>query len=143
MTVVHKKILVNYSAEQMFKLVESVEAYPEFLPWCNDVNVTHRQENNLLAKLIINYYGFKQSFTTKNFSVPPKHITMYLVEGPFKKFEAYWSFKECINHTCQIQFNMQYEFSSNFLNSIFGSMFNIIVNNLVNSFCKRAKQIYG
>lgn len=143
MVIVHKKILINYSAEQMFKLVESVEAYPEFLPWCSGVHVKHRQKNNLLAKLKINYHGFTQSFTTENFNVPSKHITMSLVEGPFTQFEAYWNFKELFNQTSQIQFNMQYEFSNSFLDLMFGSVFNIIVNNLVNSFYKRAKQIYG
>ena len=31
---INRSALVPYSAEQMFELVNNVEKYPEFLPWC-------------------------------------------------------------------------------------------------------------
>lgn len=143
MAVVHKTVLINYSAEQMFKLVDRVEDYPEFLPWCGGVEVDERQGDKLKAKLKINYHGLKQSFTTENTNTPPSSMTMHLVEGPFKHFEARWNFKALRDDACKIEFDMQYEFSSRILESVIGPVFSMIANSFVDSFCKRAEQIYG
>ena len=34
MALVEKTVLVPHTAEQMFKLVDEVEEYPQFMPWC-------------------------------------------------------------------------------------------------------------
>ena len=143
MAVVHKTVLINYSAEQMFKLVDRVEDYPEFLPWCGGVDVEERLGDKLKAKLKINYHGLKQSFTTENTNTPPSSMTMHLVEGPFKHFEARWNFRALREDACKIEFDMQYEFSSRILESVIGPVFSMIANSFVDSFCKRAEQIYG
>jgi ribosome-associated toxin RatA of RatAB toxin-antitoxin module len=83
MAVVHKTVFIGYSAAQMFALVEQVEKYPEFLPWCGEVKVAERSETNLIATLAINFHGIKQSFTTKNINQPPHSMQMNLVDGPF------------------------------------------------------------
>ena len=143
MAVVHKTVLVAYSAEQMFKLVDRVEDYPQFLPWCGGVDVQDRQQDKLKAKIKINYHGLKQSFTTENTNVAPTNMSMQLVEGPFKHFEARWHFKALREDACKIEFDMQYEFSSRILESVIGPVFSMIANSFVDSFCKRAEVIYG
>ncbi|KAF1036845.1 MAG: Persistence and stress-resistance toxin PasT [Herbaspirillum frisingense] len=143
MAVVHKTVLINYSAEQMFNLVDRVEDYPEFLPWCGGVEVSERGEHSLTAKLKINYHGLKQSFSTQNTNVRPTSMTMRLVEGPFKHFEGRWHFKALREDACKIEFDMEYEFSSRILEGVIGPVFNMIANSFVDSFCKRAEQIYG
>ncbi|MFJ3044899.1 type II toxin-antitoxin system RatA family toxin [Herbaspirillum chlorophenolicum] len=143
MAVVHKTVLINYSAEQMFNLVDQVENYPEFLPWCGGVEVAERGEHSLTAKLKINYHGLKQSFSTQNTNVRPTSMTMRLVEGPFKHFEGRWHFKPLREDACKIEFDMEYEFSSRLLEGVIGPVFSMIANSFVDSFCKRAEQIYG
>jgi ribosome-associated toxin RatA of RatAB toxin-antitoxin module len=143
MAVVHKTVLINYSAEQMFHLVDRVEEYPEFLPWCGGVEVAERGEHGLTAKLKINYHGLKQSFSTQNTNERPTSMTMRLVEGPFKHFEGRWRFKALREDACKIEFDMEYEFSSRLLEGVIGPVFNMIANSFVDSFCKRAEQIYG
>ncbi|MHB8849420.1 MAG: type II toxin-antitoxin system RatA family toxin, partial [Burkholderiales bacterium] len=39
MALVNKSVLVAHSARQMFDLVDKVEEYPEFLPWCSGSEV--------------------------------------------------------------------------------------------------------
>jgi ribosome-associated toxin RatA of RatAB toxin-antitoxin module len=143
MAVVHKTVLIGYSAEQMFNLVDRVEDYPEFLPWCGGIEVSERSENTLTAKLKINYHGLKQSFSTQNTNERPNRMTMRLVEGPFKHFEGRWYFKELRADACKIEFDMEYEFSNRLLEGVIGPVFSMIANSFVDSFCKRAEQIYG
>ena len=143
MAVVHKSVFLGYSAEQMFALVDKVEDYPQFLPWCGGVDVRERDENKLVATLFINYHGVKQSFTTENTHLPSKSMTMTLVEGPFKHLEGTWTFKALREDACKIEFDLHYEFSSRILEQFIGPVFSMIANSFVDSFCKRAETIYG
>lgn len=143
MAVVHKTVLLGYSAEQMFALVDRVEDYPQFLPWCGGVEVKEREENRLVASIMINYHGIKQSFTTENTNVRPVSMTMRLLEGPFKQLHGTWTFKPLRADACKIEFDLQYEFSNRLIESIIGPVFNMIATSFVDSFSKRAEEVYG
>jgi ribosome-associated toxin RatA of RatAB toxin-antitoxin module len=143
MAVVHKTVLVGFSAEQMFALVDRVEDYPKFLPWCGGVEVRERKEDSLVATLMINFHGVKQSFTTQNINNRPVAMKMKLLEGPFRQLEGNWTFRSLREDACKIDFDLQYEFSSRILEQIIGPVFNMIANSFVDSFCKRAETVYG
>lgn len=143
MAVVHKSVLLAYSAEQMFVLVENIEDYPKFLPWCGGAEVRKREGNKVLAALTINYHGVKQTFCTENVNTPPTSIEMKLVEGPFKHLDGTWTFKPLRVDACKVEFVLHYEFSSKVLEQLIGPVFNMIANSFVDSFCKRAETVYG
>ena len=143
MAVVHKSVLLGYSAEQMFALVDKVEDYPQFLPWCGGVEVRERDGNRLVATLQINYHGVRQSFTTENINTAPVKMQMRLVDGPFKSLDGTWTFKALRADACKIDFDLRYEFSSRLLEQIIGPVFSVIANSFVDSFCKRAEVVYG
>lgn len=143
MAVVQKNVLVPYSAEQMFALVERVEDYPHFLPWCGGVKVADRQENRLKASLAINYHGIKQSFTTENINIRPSSMEMQLVDGPFRHLHGSWKFIPLREDACKIEFNLKYEFSSKLLEHLIGPVFSKISNSFVDAFCARADAVYG
>lgn len=143
MALVHKSVILGYSAEQMFALVDQVEDYPKFLPWCGGVDVRSRAANTLVATLQINYHGIRQSFTTENSNHAPDTMTMRLVEGPFKLLDGKWNFKPLRIDACKIDFELHYEFSNRLIEGVIGPVFNLIANSFVDSFCKRAEQVYG
>src|SRR5438046_1610572 len=120
MAVVHKSVFLGYSAEQMFMLVNKVEDYPQFLPWCGGVKVQQSDENSLVATLAINYHGVKQTFTTENTNTPPTLIKIVLREGPFKHLTGTWNFKPLRADACKIDFDLQYEFSGKVLEQLIG-----------------------
>lgn len=143
MAVVHKTVFLGYSAAQMFELVAKVEDYPKFLPWCGGVEVQEQGDGKVLATLAIHFRGIKQRFTTANMNTPPTHITMKLVDGPFKSMDGTWSFKELRPDACKVEFDLHYEFSSVILEQLIGPVFGVIANSMVESFCKRAETVYG
>lgn len=143
MAVVHKSVLLGYSAEQMFALVDNIEDYPKFLPWCGGTEVRQRDGEKVIATLQINYHGVKQTFSTENLHVRPVSITMTLLEGPFKHLHGTWTFKALREDACKIDFDLHYEFSSRVLEQVIGPVFNMIANSFVDSFCKRAEVVYG
>ena len=143
MAVVHKTVFVSFSASQMFALVDKVEDYPVFLPWCGEVDVSQRTDEQLTATLSINYHGIKQRFTTKNKNTPPHLMEISLVDGPFKNLHGTWKFTELRPDACKIEFDLQYEFSSKILEHLIGPVFSKIANSFVDSFCTRAEVVYG
>jgi len=143
MAVVHKSVLLGYSAQQMFALVNAVEDYPKFLPWCSGVTIREREGDRLVATLQINYHGVRQSFTTENLNAAPVSMKMRLVDGPFKMLDGTWTFKALREDACKIDFDLKYEFSSRLLEQLIGPVFSMIANSFVDSFCKRADVIYG
>jgi ribosome-associated toxin RatA of RatAB toxin-antitoxin module len=140
---VAKSVLVAYTPEQMFSLVDAVERYPEFLPWCSGATVAHRDELSVLATISINYRGIRQSFTTANHKQAARSMRISLVHGPFKTLEGTWGFVPLAQAGCKVEFRLHYEFSGKLLERVVGPVFNYIAESLVDAFVKRAQAVYG
>lgn len=143
MSSVSRSALVPFSARQMFELVEDVEQYPRFLPWCSGSSVSHRDSQVTHATININYRGIKQSFSTKNLKQPPERMNLQLVEGPFRALDGEWRFTPLNNDACRIDFRLSYEFSSALLEKLVGPVFGHIAGTMMDAFLKRADQVYG
>ena len=143
MSSIVRSALVGYGAQEMYALVEAVEAYPEFLPWCRSSRVIERKEGMTIAELSVGLKGLKQAFTTKNLNRTGESIEMRLVEGPFKSFRATWNFHALDTHACKIEFAMAYEFSSALLARVLEPLFDQIANTMVDAFIRRAQTVYG
>ena len=143
MALVEKSVLVEYSAAQMYALVEDVAAYPEFLPWCGGSEILKKENDLSRAAIVIDFRGIKQRFSTENRLDPPQLIQMTLVDGPFRQLDGSWRFKALGEDACKIEFRLHYEFSSKLLEKIVGPVFHYIANSFVDAFVKRARQLYG
>ncbi|NDH50363.1 MAG: ubiquinone-binding protein, partial [Proteobacteria bacterium] len=51
MYTINKNAIVFHSNERMFKLVDAVEHYPDFLPWCGGSEIIKRDEAKTIAKI--------------------------------------------------------------------------------------------
>lgn len=143
MAIVEKSVLIERSAMQMFDLVDGVEDYPKFLPWCGATELLERSESITSAKIYINYHGLKVHFSTENAKEYPHTMTIQLREGPFKHLDGLWRFTPLGDAACKVEFRLHYEFSSRLLEKALGPVFTHIASTLIESFVKRAQQIYG
>lgn len=142
MAQVEKTVLVGHSAARMYALVDEVEHYPEFLPWCGGVDLLKRDEQFTRATLHIDYHGIKQNFTTENEKVYPSLMDIKLVQGPFRHLEGAWRFIPLAEDACKIEFRLSYEFSSTFLERLIAPVFSHIANTFVDAFVERAEKVY-
>ncbi len=140
---VEKSVLVGYSAQRMFDLVERVEDYPIFLPWCGGTVVRRQEGEQVVATVKIDYRGLKQAFTTENTHQPPQCISMKLKEGPFSHLEGDFRFTALREDACKIEFKLQYSFSNKILEKLVSPVFDYIANTFVDAFVKRAEEVYG
>jgi ribosome-associated toxin RatA of RatAB toxin-antitoxin module len=142
MALVEKTVLVAYSAEQMFTLVDRVEDYPEFMPWCGGASVAEQSGNTVHATVHIDYHHLKQHFTTENVRTPPTQIDITLQDGPFKQLDGSWRFIPLSETACKIEFRLHYEFSNKLLEKLVGPVFHHIANSFVDAFIHRAEKVY-
>jgi len=142
MALVEKSVLLTFSAEQMFSLVDKVADYPQFLPWCGGTSVTVIDDSKVRATVDINYHHVKQSFTTENVRLVPQHIDIALINGPFKRLDGSWHFIALSPTACKIEFRLNYEFSNKLLEKVVGPVFHYIASTFVEAFIKRAEDVY-
>ncbi len=148
---VRKTVLLWYSPQEMYDLVTGVEAYPQFLPWCESAEVLQRHEDGVTARLSLGYMGVRHAFTTRNHDVPGSSVTLTLVDGPFSLLEGSWRFNPLgpvqadvpQPKACKIEFEMRYAFASRPLETVISPVFDKVANTLVDSFVRRAEGVYG
>ena len=140
---VQKSAIVPYSPEEMYALVDDIERYPEFLPWCGSARVLERAEDTVKASIEIAKGSVRKSFTTLNRLQPGKMIEMRLVEGPFRRLEGFWRFDPLGGSGCKVRLDLEFEFASRMMSLVIGPVFNQIANTLVDAFHQRAVEVYG
>ena len=143
MTTINKSALVAYDASDMFNIVDDIESYPEFLPWCGATSVESRSEDEVQASIEISHSGINKAFTTRNRVQKGKMIEIQLVNGPFKHLHGFWQFKKLGDSGCKITLNLEYEFANKIMSLAIGPVFSQIASSLVDAFCKRADELYG
>jgi ribosome-associated toxin RatA of RatAB toxin-antitoxin module len=143
MAEVLKTVLVEYTPAQMFALVDEVERYPEFLPWCGGTELHERSEAVTVATIRIAYGGIHQDFTTENRKQIPLRMDLSLRRGPFRHLEGHWLFKPLGDAACKVELRLDYEFANKLFEKLLAPVFKHIANTLVEEFIRRAEQVYG
>jgi len=140
---VRRSAIVPHSAEQMFALVDNIESYPEFLPWCNDATEHSRSEEVVEATIELHKGAISKRFTTCNTLHRPEAIDLSLVGGPFRHLEGGWQFQELSDTGCKVSLNLDFEFDNRLVDMMLGPFFEEICNSLVDAFMQRAKEVYA
>jgi len=137
---IHKSAIVLHPVQKMFQLVDSVENYPQFLPWCGSTQIIERDKEKTIASIEINYKGIRQTFTTKNTKKQNQEMMIKLIDGPFKSLSGQWMFKNIDKDSCQIELKLEYEFSNIILEKLISPVFNMIANTFIDEFIKEANR---
>jgi ribosome-associated toxin RatA of RatAB toxin-antitoxin module len=140
---IERSVLVPYSAERMFHLVENIDDYPEFLPWCPASQARPLTDGSVEATIQIAFHGVRTRFTTRNVSVPPREIRITLVDGPFRTLSGHWQFLELAPQSCKVTLNLQYQFAAGLLSRLIAPVFDSVAGSLIDAFARRAESLYG
>lgn len=154
---VRKSVLLWYSARQMYDLVTRVQAYPEFLPWCDRAEVLEESAEGMTARLGLAFSGLRHAFTTRNHHEAGRLVMVELVDGPFSKLQGRWAFTP-VGGTpadsgsgtdaaepaaCRVELDLQYALSAGPLEVVLSPVFDRVANTLVDCFVQRAEAVYG
>ena len=138
---ISRSAIVEHTAAQMYALVDDIESYPRFLPWCRETRVEELGSDKR-ATLTVGLRSMRHSFTTLHENHPASSIHMRLVEGPFKEFSAAWRFKPLTDDACEIAFSLRYQFASRALCKLLEPLFAEIADTMVEAFTRRADELH-
>lgn len=132
----------------MFDLVADVERYPEFLPLCEALTVRSRREREgreiLVAEMAVGYKAIRQRFTTQVvLNRQELGIDVQYLDGPFRRLDNRWRFEPTGENSCNVHFDIEYEFASRSLGMLMGSMFDYAFRRFTVAFEERADKIYA
>ncbi len=137
-----RSAIVEHSAEEMFALVDDIESYPRFLPWCTAAKVEERTPVSVRATLTVGMRGVRHSFTTHNQIRPGEAMEMRLLKGPFRRFSGAWRFRPLSAEACTVEFSLEYEMAGPFAR-LLEPLFDRIADTMVDAFSRRAAEVYG
>ena len=139
---VRKSVLVPFSAAEMFELVDRIELYPQFLPWCGGTWALEARAGGKTARIDINYHGVHAHFTTDNVNRAGESIVMTLRDGPFRHLHGEWRFVPLAPDACKVELALAYEFATHLLERAVGPVFGHIANTFIDAFVRRAEAVY-
>lgn len=140
MPTVRKSAIVPQPPSALFALVDDVEHYPQFLPWCAGAEVQERTATITQARLDIAYGGLRTHVTTRNRKHAPTRMTLEFVDGPFKEFAGEWHFVSLGEEGCRVEFSLDYQFASGAFQALLGPVFSHVAETMVERFVERAER---
>jgi ribosome-associated toxin RatA of RatAB toxin-antitoxin module len=143
---VRRSALIAQSPQRMFALINDIESYPRFLPWCTSAQVLSRSEQEILASIAVRRGPLQVQFTTRNELTANRHISMRLVSGPFRVLEGQWNLTaldtpgQC---SCRVDLLMRFAFANRLTGLVFEPLFEETAGSLVDAFVARARILGG
>ena len=124
----------------MYALINDIERYPEFVPWCAAARVDSRQDREVVATLNIKRGPLRAEFTTRNLLEPDRRVLMQFVSGPFRVLEGLWTLTPLGDLGCRVELEMRFEFANRVAGTLFEPLFEDTAASLVDAFVKRARE---
>ncbi|MEO7325071.1 MAG: type II toxin-antitoxin system RatA family toxin [Dokdonella sp.] len=141
---IRRHALVRHTPEQMFDLVNDVEAYPTRFGWCAGAQILEREGDlAVTARLDLRFAGLTQSFTTLNTLERPQRLHMHLVDGPLRALEGDWTFKALGDDGCRIALALDFDYAGFLGGSALRLGFQGLASRMVDDFCAAANKAYG
>jgi ribosome-associated toxin RatA of RatAB toxin-antitoxin module len=134
-----RTVLVPYTAEDMFDLIEHAEDYPKFLPWCVAATILERSDDWVAARIEFSYLKVRFGFQTRNPKRRPEWLQVRLVEGPFRHFQADWRLRQLGHLGCKVEFDLSYEVSDRVLDRMATKAVDLVSRSMMDAFIRRAE----
>jgi ribosome-associated toxin RatA of RatAB toxin-antitoxin module len=136
---VKRSALVSQPPAKLFALINDIESYPQFLPWCTHTRVQSRSEREIVATLGVRKGALTGEFTTRNKLDTDRSIGMDLVSGPFRTLQGQWLLTPVDVAGCRVDLSMRFAFKSALTGMLFESLFAETIGSLVDAFVARAR----
>ncbi len=135
---VKRSALVSQPPARLFVLINDIDSYPQFLPWCTHARVESRTAQEIIATIGVRQGALKGEFTTRNILEPDRSVQMRLVSGPFRALEGRWLLTP-VEDGCRVELTMRFAFSNVLTGLVFEAMFAETVGSLLDAFVARAR----
>jgi len=138
---VKRSALVNKPPAELFALINDIESYPQFLPWCTHARVESRTPTEIIATIGVRQGALHGEFTTRNTLEAHRSIQMQLLSGPFSTLEGEWLLTPIEPDGCRVELTMRLAFSNRLTALLFEPKFAATIGSLVDAFVARARAL--
>lgn len=138
--------LVAQPPARLFALINDIESYPTFIPWCTHARVLSRSAREIVATIGVRQGPLHSEFTTRNELEQDRRILMRLVSGPFKMLEGEWLLTPIPQagdggSGCRVQLTMKFAFKNPLTAVLFEQKFAETASSLMDAFVARARAV--
>ncbi|MFL6599977.1 MAG: type II toxin-antitoxin system RatA family toxin [Steroidobacteraceae bacterium] len=138
--------LVAQPPARLFDLINEIESYPAFIPWCKHARVLSRSDREIVATISVQRGPLQSEFTTRNELEQDRRIAMHLVSGPFKMLEGEWLLTPIAQPVdgaagCRVQLTMKFAFKNPLTAVLFEQKFAETAASLMDAFVARARAL--
>jgi ribosome-associated toxin RatA of RatAB toxin-antitoxin module len=138
---VKRTALVSQPPAVLFAMINDIDAYPQFLPWCTHARVLERTDTHILATIGVRQGALSGEFTTRNTLEAERTITMHLVKGPFTTLEGRWQLTPLAPNGCRVDFTVKFAFKNRLTALLLEPLFAQTIGSLVDAFVQRARAL--
>lgn len=136
-----------FTADQMFAVVADVQHYPLFVPLCERLEITAREnrgaEQVITAIMAVGYQRIRENFTSRvTLRSDAREIDVVKIDGPFQRLNNRWRFRD-VAGGCEVHFFIDYAFASKMLSLLMGAVFDKAVRKYTDAFEARAHALYA
>ena len=140
------KKIIPCEKNQLIDMVLDIERYPEFVPWCLEGKIHKKNETKDLIEIkgdlkVGNRFIHETYSSLVLFYKKEDKIIVTNIEGPVKNLSNIWKFKS-INHSTQLNFEIDFELKNNLLNIIMKRSFKFGLKKIADAFEERAIKLY-
>ncbi len=139
--------LVAQPPSRVFSLINDIESYPAFVPWCSHAQVLSRSDHEIVATIGVRQGPLQSEFTTRNELEQDRRVLMRLVSGPFRMLEGEWLLTPIAEPTvsggfgCRVQLSMKFAFKNPLTALLFEQKFAETAASLMDAFVSRARTL--
>lgn len=133
--------LIGKSPDLIYALINDIEAYPGFVPWCTRAVVESRGEREIVATLGVRRGPLSTEFTTRNTLEPGRSVAMEQLRGPFSMLRGLWTLTPIGDAGTRIELTLRFAFANRLTAAVFEPMFEETAGSLVDAFVARARAV--
>ena len=135
---IYKEEDINIDIETIFNLINNINSYPDYLPWCTKTEVTEISDHSMIGKIFISKSFINWNFSTRNIIKKNESISLELVDGPFESLNGKWSFSVIDGFNTRVSLEINYKFKSSLIELSIEPIFTSIMNSILKSFIQEA-----
>ena len=136
-----RSALIGKSPDLIYALINDIEAYPQFVPWCTRAVIESRSEREIVATLGVRRGPLRTEFTTRNTLDPGRSVAMEHLRGPFEMLHGLWTLTPIGDAGTRIELTLRFAFANRLTAAVFEPMFEETAGSLVDAFVARARTV--
>jgi coenzyme Q-binding protein COQ10 len=111
------KFFPNDAPSKLFALVDDIESYPSFVPFCRKTRILSREGGVRRVENVFGAGRFRLSFVSEARAKPPRELVVESRDAVFRAFRLRWTF-EPEGEGCLLSCDLWLEFASGVLNAL-------------------------